>query len=546
MLDLRAGSGVTLTKDPASGTLKIDVGVSANDLFIDPRKGPYNAAGNGTTDDAAALQSALNTGKLVYLDPSLTFAFGTRLLPPSGGGFIGGGTLLMLTGTGKFDASDYVSSSYDRTIGIYAEGLSNITINAKIQMQANAAIRTCNAIWIRNCTNVNLDVEISGFKEMRFGAIEWNSNKGGNVRAYVHDITTNSNTLPTMQLTALSVDSTRYNPGTGPINSTELRFDVRVKDITMGSTAITAYGYQTDGVNLQGDGWSGHMGRVLAVNVHEPLDCWSDNNIIEVVAQNCLFGVKLIYGASHNDVRATVDLFTNSALYLGGSTRSQDTAYNSVRLKAKRGGQIGAFANVAQVTIDGSGAKSVKYNEVDIRGDGDGVNLDYGVRIASGDNNRVTIEGTGFAVGTAIDGGVNNVIKRARPTLVRAHLSANQTYVDAATIICDTETLDRHGEYNNATGVFTCKCPGTYRVKFKSALSVNSGQGFGSYIRQNSTDISFKRETNTGAAGATLAHEHSALVQLALNDTVQVRNSGINTTTTFGGATGTYLEIEEI
>jgi hypothetical protein len=147
MLDLRAGSGVTLTKDPASGTLKIDVGVSANDLFIDPRKGPYNAAGNGTTDDAAALQSALNTGKLVYLDPSLTFAFGTRLLPPSGGGFIGGGTLLMLTGTGKFDASDYVSSSYDRTIGIYAEGLSNITINAKIQMQANAAIRTCNAIW---------------------------------------------------------------------------------------------------------------------------------------------------------------------------------------------------------------------------------------------------------------------------------------------------------------------------------------------------------------------------------------------------------------
>ena len=53
----------------------------------------FGATGDGATDDTAALAAALATGKLVYLDPTKTYAFGSQLTPPSNGGFVGFGKL---------------------------------------------------------------------------------------------------------------------------------------------------------------------------------------------------------------------------------------------------------------------------------------------------------------------------------------------------------------------------------------------------------------------------------------------------------------------
>jgi len=369
------------------------IAAPTSDQTADPKD--FGAKGDGHADDAAALQAALNTGKRVWLHPGVDYAFGRMLKIPAGGGFVGGGLLTMLTGPGKFDKADY---SGNPEVGLFIESVSNIAVEARIRMQANDGIRTCSAIWVRGCTNVALDVEAWGFKETRFGVIEWNSNRGGSVKAHVHDCFVNSTRLPTMQVTALSVDSNRLGVFPHGVNSTGLRFDVRAKDIHFGSAAIAKYGYQTDAVNLQGSGFAGHTGQVVAENVHEPLDCWSDRNTVNVTANGCLFGVKLIYGASQNIIHATVERFMKDALLLGGSN-TKPVAYNRCYISAARGGEIGKFGDVAAVAAEGGGRFAPDHNTVELSVKGNGVDLDYGVLVSNGaSNNSFSVSGSGYAV----------------------------------------------------------------------------------------------------------------------------------------------------
>jgi hypothetical protein len=366
----------------------------ASDPTVDPKD--FGAKGDGHTDDASALQAALNTGKRVSLRPGLDYAFGAMLRIPDGGGFVGGGLLTMLTGPGKFDKADYSGAP---EVGLFVDSVSNVSIEARIRMQTSDGIRTCSAIWVRGCSNVELDVEAWGFKETRFGVIEWNSNRGGTVKANVHDCFVDSTRLPTMQVTALSVDSNRLGVFPHGVNSTGLRFDVTAKDIHFGPAAIAKYGYQTDAVNLQGSGYAGHSGEVVAENVHEPLDCWSDQNTVKVTARDCLFGVKLIYGASRNLIHATVERFMKDALLLGGSN-TKPVAYNRCYISAADGGEIGKFGDVAAVAAEGGGGRfAPDHNTVEVSIKGNGVDLDYGILVSNGaSNNSFRISGSGYAV----------------------------------------------------------------------------------------------------------------------------------------------------
>ncbi len=380
----------------------------------------FGAKGDGRSDDAAALQAALNSGKRVWLKRGSIWAFGSQLVVPSGSGFVGGGTLTMLTGDGMFDQSDF-NEHYATYAGLYLQSVSNVRIEAGLKMQANPGIRSCHAVWVQNSSNIELEMEIWGFKEARFGIVEWNTNLGGHVKLNVHDCYVDSDTLPGLQVTVLSVDNNRLDGK----NSKGLRFDVRAKDIYFGPAALAAYGYQTDGVNLQGSGHAGHSGKIVADNVHEPFDCFSDGNVVEVVARDCYWGVKLIHGASHNVVRATVDRYMKYALVYGGSSSpvvNKPVAHNRCYIRATRGGEIGALGNVAAVGTDGPNATyKPQFNYTEVMASGDGINMDYVVHEEAGSNNTFVWAGTGFAIAaskiqpTAGTGTRASIIRRVKP-----------------------------------------------------------------------------------------------------------------------------------
>ncbi len=380
----------------------------------------FGAKGDGVSDDAEALQAALNSGKRVWLKRGSDWAFGSQLIVPTGSGFVGGGTLTMLTGTGKFDQSDF-KKHYTTYAGLYLHSVSNVRIEASVKMQASPDIRTCHAVWVQNCSHIELDMEVWGFKEARFGIVEWNTNSGGHVRLNVHDCYVNSDTLPELQVTALSVDNNRL----AGKNSKGLRFDVRAKDIYFGPAALAAYGYQTDGVNLQGSGYAGHSGKIVADNVHEPFDCFSDGNVVEVTARDCYWGVKLIHGASHNVIRATVDRYMKYALVYGGSSSpvvTKSVSYNRCYIAATRGGEIGGLGNVAAVGTDGPSATyKPQFNYTEVTASGDGINMDYIVHEEAGSNNTFVWGGKGFAIAAAIiqptagTGPKASTIRRAAP-----------------------------------------------------------------------------------------------------------------------------------
>lgn len=532
-----SGSGKVPTRNDVYNRIEAILGVNMYTLI--------GVDGTGATDVRASLQAALDTGRMVYLPAGKIYAFGSQLTIPSGGGFFGPGTLRMLTGTGKFDQADYTGTAFAKS-GIYINGKSNVRIQCKIDMETNAGIRTCNPITVVSSTNVEIDVEITGFKECQYGLIEWNTNTGGRVKAYVHDCGTAITTgLPSIQITALSVDNNRISG----VNSKNLWFDVHAQNITMSADCIAAYGYQTDAVNLNGSGYGGHTGFVRSENVHEPLDIFTDLNNVKVVASTALFGVKIVHGARYNVIDATVDLYHKAAAYIGGGA-TRTTAFNQIKVTATRGGDIGTFGDVTAALIDGSGpAYGADNNTIEVSSYSDGVNLDYIASIYTGSNNQITYEGVGWAVKAdrIVAPGTNNQIRRRRKGHVKAYKSAGGTIANDVTMIFDTEVKDYHGEYDNTTGVYTAKATTTIKVKvfFRLAGMPNGGK-YGSMIRHNGAIVSRKSETNGGST-IDVFHEHSAQIDVVPGDLVFIRTDSPGFTHTYtGGPEWTYIEIEEI
>jgi polygalacturonase len=162
----------------------------------------YGALGNGTADDTAALQEALDKGKQVQLRPGKTYRITSRLVMPDNSALLGDGTATIFMPNTAF-ANAVVNNKYQtNSCGIDVSGeligpfrpKQNVTIRGIRLQYQTATGRFVDGVVSRNVRNLRVeDCEIFGFPTG--AALRLNTLSGQSIvaRNHIHDLYDNVN-----------------------------------------------------------------------------------------------------------------------------------------------------------------------------------------------------------------------------------------------------------------------------------------------------------------------------------------------------------------
>lgn len=277
--------------------------------------------------DFSTLQQALNTGKVVRLVDGVTYPVTSQLTIPSGGGIVGRGTLTV--SSTNFPATTKVTDSTG--VPILALSVTDITLrDFKIVVTA-AANSYINPIGIRGVTRASVrGIKVTG---LNAGSCVMIDSSFG-VRVIGNDFydCEINRTGSTAQLTGVEVDDNKIG---GVVSESIMIARNRVKNLTVTAGFLTAYDYQTDGINIKvGAKHCVVIGNVID-GVGEGIDLFCEDSIISnnVVANTYLFGIKLIHGASRNTVSANkiIKPGLGGIVLAGSSSAAQNTDGNTVK-----------------------------------------------------------------------------------------------------------------------------------------------------------------------------------------------------------------------
>ena len=313
--DIKAGQIVMVTYDGTRFQLipsKINPIVSATD---------FGAVGDGVTDDTAAIQAALNAalaagGGAVTLVRGLTYKVTSKISIPSNCGLVGDGTATIYAPAANFNNTSltnrYASNSAvidmsGQTGSPFTASANPFLIGVKIQSQVSQG-RCVDAVVIRNATSaVVRDCEIYGFPVgcgIKAASLSGETLFANN---YIHDFLDNTTSwVGTPQSTAIEIDGDRINSvysfGVKILNN-------EIKQIQLGAAAVTSYGYQTDGINIQSiSGADFIVTGNRIIDVGEGIDHWGERSVISnnSFTNTYAAGSKLIYGAAYNAIQGYV------------------------------------------------------------------------------------------------------------------------------------------------------------------------------------------------------------------------------------------------
>lgn len=305
----------------------------------------------------------------------------------------GWATVIMLTGAGQFDRSTYAGSRFDaNACGFYSLNFNDYVCQGiRFTLDSPVAVRTCKALAVRGGKGARINVEAFGFKECENGIVCVDSISEGVVVAWLHDCGTSNDTLASMQVTGLDLDNVRLVSGT-PIATTHSYIRVVAERLLLSGAALTKYGMQTDAFNNSGSGALnyGVFADISATDVGEAADIFGSHMVIKLSAFRCwVYGLKVIHGARHNIIDATIDTTGGAAVVLGSSnTATQTVAFNDIRATVANAGNLASSGLVkCAFQTDGNTATyKPEYNKVSIRAR-QGGNMAYVVSDESGSNN---------------------------------------------------------------------------------------------------------------------------------------------------------------
>lgn len=344
--DLAASTGASLVGAAAlnGGATTLQRHIIRN--YLEDISGVVVGSGGNAANNAAAINAALATGAYYHMRPGALYRIGASLVLPSNSGLIFEGdhnkpTLLMpaanFTNTDNVTIAGRYSTS---AVGINFSGLtsgaytptSNVILENFILQSETAIGRYLRGIVGRNVSKCRISgVEIFGIPT-GIGVCLASALHPIIENVYVHDFTDSTNWAALPQLTGVEIDNDLVNA----INSLDfLVREFRIEDLELTGAALSAWGYQSDGINVCNKGARGRIenGRIKGVGEAMDLFC-CDTTIANVTGENIdQYFLKFIHGASRNQAsNLTVRNVGIAGVLFSGSTQAgQDTEGNEVR-----------------------------------------------------------------------------------------------------------------------------------------------------------------------------------------------------------------------
>ncbi len=540
----------------------------------------YGAVGDGVANDGAALAAALAASPVVVLRPGGRYLISSRILVPSGGGFVcpnGRATIVAKTGAGAYNSTDLAVSKTAlganmllwnvaqggvlRNIDFEPDGLNQRVI---YPVRVNDGMDTAQFIAE--------NVRFRNFAILRGAMLSINSVGEAaydlrNIEARDCGTSLNTWTSGSPQITAVEVDNDMVG---GVASFPGYMQNIRGINLALTGAALAAYGQQTDVLNIAGIG-SNRKGPVVfgvyGDNVGEILDIFCRGAIIKGIrGRNVqVFGVKLIHGANENHIEVEdIESVSLAAVCISGSASTAiDCEFNVVKLGIVREiGVIGAPSDYAAVFIlEPGGATSFPQNNLVIIENcpqpGQYFVRDNSV-VATSNSNRVIVH-KGGVPSIAHTIGLPGNLKASfnDDSRVRMIMAGIQNLTAATPTIADFNTVvfDALGEAMPGSKKIRCKTPGNKQVYVSARLSngYNAGADFTVTIRKGGATIASNVMPATVlAAGYTITA--AATVYIAENEcgTAAADIDVFYTVSTGGGpninnsSAITYLEVSGI
>ena len=263
---------------------------------------------NDTLEREAWLRRQVARGGTVVL-PAADFVLRQALDLPSNLRLEGQvGTVIYLQTNGFFTNQNPSIIGDSNSVGIRIQGRQNVVVhNLTIRlMRVNGNIaenRFVRGITVRNSSNVTVTSNDLAEFSLANGIITVDSSSdvylGYN---NIHDCYSNYTGGSRGQITGITVDDNRING----VASTRMTIERNViRRLAVGSDFEARWGYETDGINVAGVLTSGLM--ILNNDIHdvgEGIDVFGSQNTIRCneVQRARLFGIKLVHGASDNNI----------------------------------------------------------------------------------------------------------------------------------------------------------------------------------------------------------------------------------------------------
>jgi hypothetical protein len=473
----------------------------------------FDAVGNGVADDTAEIQAALTAasalGKSVYL-PAGTYKVSSRITVPSNTGLVSRERAKIYATAAGFNNTSLAIKYAANSCVIDLSGLTGNPFTAATNQILHGIViesevsdgRFVDAVVARNCSNLEIsNVEIFNFPVGRTICLASATNSIV-TENYIHDCTTNANfgVSPKPQITGIEIDNDRVN---SIFSERLLIANNRIRNLTLGATALGLYGYETDGINIAGFAFGIAISGNVIDTVGEGIDTFGRSCVItdNVIKNTYNFGIKLIHGASYN-------IISNNHIF--------NTGICGIVIS---GSDVVGAGDITKNTIQGNLIQNVDYLNVwGVASSTGGIKIDnVGLTYKPVKNlisNNIVDGGTygeyGFIIGAESLGNIWNgnaivsaptiaytdnsgaySVRDAKPTRYKATLDSTQSVPNnvATKLNFGTAEFDARGELNAANKRWVCQVSGVYQITAQVRTPASAAFVIDVAVRKNNAEV---------------------------------------------------------